>query len=157
MEGQIVQLDPKLLVGMHASMSLSEDATPQLWRNFMPRRGEIKHRLDRRHISMSIYGDSQPFQPDTTFQKWAAVAVGSIEQVPVGMDTYHLRGGLYAKFIHHGPAHKFPTTLHFILQEWLPQSPYSLGQGPHFEILPEGYNPMAEDAQEEVWLPLSQE
>jgi len=64
-------------------------------------------------MSMQMFPDgaSQVADPDAMFAKWAAVQVQKYESIPVGMETYDLKGGLYAVFIHNGPATDLSTHL----------------------------------------------
>ena len=153
---EIVTLDAKQLVGVHRRMSLASDATPQMWQSFMPRRQEISRRVNDVYISMRCYdslGDEM-FLPQTEFEKWAAVEVHDCDEIPPGMEAYTLSGGLYAMFLHRGPARTFPQTMQYIFASWLPASTYSLDHREQFEVLKENYDPMDESAEEEVWIPI---
>ncbi|UXH46176.1 GyrI-like domain-containing protein [Rossellomorea vietnamensis] len=86
--------------------------------------------------------------------KWAAVEVKSFGKEPLEMDTYTMKGGLYAKFLHQGPAIIFHETLEYIHKEWMPASEYQLDDREHFERLDEHYNPANPNAVEEVWIPI---
>lgn len=154
MEPRIERLNPKKLVGIYMDMSLSDNRTADLWRQFMPRRHHIINRSSTDYISTQMYGENWDFSPDAVFRKWAAAEVLSFDDVPTGMEGFMLEGGLYAVFIHHGPANKAPETMRYIFGSWLPQSPYALDNREHFEVLPEQYNPMDPNAREEVWIPI---
>jgi AraC family transcriptional regulator len=156
MEPGIEELKPKKLIGMRMEMSLSDNKTPDLWRQFMPRRGEIKNRVSNDFISLQNYGESWDFSPDKRFEKWAVVEVSSMVDVPPNMKTYDLRGGKYAVFTHQGPASEAPKTMGYIFSEWIPKSQFTLDKREHFEVLPEGYNPMDPEAKEEIWVPIAQ-
>ena len=153
---KIEELKPKKLIGFHMEMSLSADKTMGLWQRFMPRWGEIKNRIGTDYISMQNYGDNWTFLPESLFEKWAVVEVSSFSGVPSGMETYVLQGGKYAVFIHHGPAHAAGKTMQYIFREWLPESANELDNREHFEILPEGYDPMDPAAEEEIWIPIKE-
>ena len=153
---RIEQLNPKKLIGMHMTMSLAENKTAALWRSFMPRRNEVVGRTSTDYISMQVYGASlaSPFSPTTMFEKWAVVEVESFDNIPEGMEAYSLSGGEYAVFIHEGPAHRAPQTMGYIFGKWIPESDYEVDEREHFEVLPEGYDPLDENAREEVWIPI---
>jgi AraC family transcriptional regulator len=155
MESRIETIEPKNLVGMHMEMSLSNNKTSVLWQKFMPRRREIKNRTSTDYISMQKYGENLFVSPESLFKKWATVEVSSFEDVPPDMDTYLLLGGKYAVFIHHGPASAAGKTMHYIFSEWLPKSAYKLDNREHFEVLPDGYNPVDPEAKEEIWIPIT--
>ncbi len=156
MEPRIETIEPKKLVGMHMEMSLANNRTPELWRTFMPRRGEVKNRVDSNYISMQVYGENREnlFAPTATFEKWAVVEVSTDKDIPDKMESYSLRGGKYAVFIHNGPASAAPKTMRYIFESWLPASEYECDNREHFEILPENYNPMDPEAREEIWIPI---
>ena len=128
----------------------------ELWKRFMPRRNEVQKRTTNDYISMQVYEDSagELFSPTAMFEKWALVEVSSADAVPDGMRRYDLSGGQYAVFLHKGPASDYPKSMQFIFGQWLPDSGFELEQREHFEILPEGYDPMDQEAEEEIWVPI---
>jgi len=156
MQQRIDTIQAKKLVGIHQQMSLAEDLTAQLWRNFMPRRHEVENRATNEFISMQVYSETGGplFASTTVFEKWAVVEVLTHDSAPDGMESYSLRGGKYAVFIHKGAASAAPKTIQHIFGSWLPHSRYELDDREHFEILPEGYDPLDPQAREEVWIPI---
>lgn len=154
---RIEQLSPKKLVGKSLSMSLANNRTVELWSSFMPHRKQIKNSLSTDFYSMQVY--EQPlsmrdFTPQTIFEKWAGVEVSEFEDVPEGMKTYDLKGGLYAVFIHRGLVSDFQRTMQYIHGVWLPQSKYDLDQREHFELLGDKYKRNDPSSEEEVWVPI---
>ncbi len=138
-------------------MSLADNKTPGLWKSFMPRRKEIRNNLTTELISMQVYDkslDFKNFNPNTTFEKWAAIEVADFDAVPDKMETYILTGGLYAVFLHKGAASTGAKTFQFIFGTWLPGSDYLLDNRPHFEILGEKYKNEEPDSEEEIWIPI---
>lgn len=154
MDPRIELLNIKKLIGIHKIMSLSDNRTGDLWQEFMPRRSEVKDRINAELISMQIYPDNWDFSPEKLFEKWAAVEVSSFNKVPPEMDTYLLQGGKYAVFIHNGPASAAVKTMQYIFGQWLPKSKYNLDSREHFEILSKGYSPVDPNASEEIWVPI---
>ncbi len=156
MESRIEIIEPKKLIGMNIEMSLSNNKTSELWQKFMPRREEVKNRVNSDCISMQVYDKNQKnlFSPTTQFIKWAIVEVYTYENIPDEMESYSLSGGKYAVFIHNGPAKTFPKTMQYVFESWFPESEYELDNREHFEILPEDYNPINPEAREEVWIPV---
>ncbi|MGA0555966.1 GyrI-like domain-containing protein [Larkinella sp. VNQ87] len=145
------------LVGQHLRMSLANDRTGELWRNFMPRRKEIPNPVTRDLISLQVY--DQPltyadFGPTTGFEKWALVEVGDFETIPDGMEAFTLPRGLYAVFHYQGLANAFAATFHYIFGTWLPNSAYALDHRPHFEVLGEKYKNNDPSSEEEIWVPV---
>jgi AraC family transcriptional regulator len=153
---RLVTLDGKRLVGVRERMSLTADRTRALWQRYMPRRGEIRNRVDTNYVSMQVHDrpPDQGFTPDTSFEKWAAVEVTDLERVPAGMEGYAVPAGRYAVFVHKGPASTFDRTLHYIFRVWLPASDYVLDHRAHFTVMAEDYRPDASDTEEEVWIPI---
>jgi AraC family transcriptional regulator len=96
----------------------------------------------------------EKFNPYALFEKWAAIEVPDFEIIPVEMETFVLTGGLYAVFVHKGAASTGPETFRYIFGTWLPNSGYSLGNRPHFEILGDKYKNEDPDSEEEVWIPI---
>lgn len=157
MEPRIETLAEKKLIGKRLGMTLSENKTYDLWRGFMPRRGEIKNALTNELFSLQVYDQSfdfKDFNKDAPFEKWAALEVTCFDVIPDGMETFILKGGLYAVFIHIGAASTGPKTFQYIYGTWLPGSGYLLDERPHFEILGEKYKNEDPASEEEVWIPI---
>jgi hypothetical protein len=55
MEPRIETLPEKKLIGKRMTMSLANNKTGELWRNFMPRRREIQNNLTSELFSMQVY------------------------------------------------------------------------------------------------------
>jgi len=136
-EPNIVSLPGKHLIGMSRRMSLAADATPLLWRSFMPRRNEVPGRIDDQFISLRTFTNqgSDPFDVHAEFEKYALVEVHPGGPVPQGMQRFELAAGEYAVFRHRGPASAAPQTFGYIFTQWLPASPYEFDPRPQFEVL----------------------
>lgn len=157
MQSRIESLSTKLLVGMHARMSMANNTTGELWGQFMPRTGEIENRLGVCFYSLQRFNGVQNYEnftPQIQFEKWAAVEVSSAEPLPHGMASLQLPAGKYAVFLHRGPASSAPATFRYIFGEWNPASEFEVDDRPHFEILQPAYRPDDPEAEEEVWIPI---
>ena len=154
MQPRIELLSEKKLVGKSLIMSLMNDKTAELWKSFMPERKMIKNKVGSDFISMQVYDKSLDFNPQTEFTKCAMVETSNFNDIPKEMETRILEGGLYAVFVHQGTVKDFPRTVHYIFNEWLPNSKYELDQRPHFELLGEKYIPNDKNSEEEVWIPI---
>jgi AraC family transcriptional regulator len=156
MQPGIETIEKKYLVGIRMKMSLSDNKTHELWHSFMSRRKEIKNNIGFDLYSMQVYDSMyfSKFNPDTEFEKWAAIEVTGFDTVPDGMETITLKGGLYAVFIHKGAATKGPETFQYIFITWLPNSAYTLDNRLHFEILGKKYKNEDPGSEEEIWIPI---
>lgn len=103
---------------------------------------------------MVIYppGYFAKFDPSNEFERWAAVEVSDLVNIPENMDTFILESGLYAVFDYKGSdANSFFT---HIFTVWLPDSGYQLDDRPHFEVLGAKYINGDPNSEEEIWIPV---
>jgi len=159
MKPRIEILPTKKLVGKSIRMSLTDNKTGELWKWFMTRKNQINSTFGSALYSMQVYDkslDFRDFNQNVEFEKWAAIEVADFNSVPDEMDSYILKGGLYAVFIHKGSANEFQKTFQFIFGNWLPSSEYNLDNRPHFELLGEKYKNNDPSSEEEVWIPIRQ-
>ena len=154
MQPRMETLIEKKLIGKRMTMSLSNNKTGELWRSFMPRRREIGNKLNSEMFSMQVYDRPVDFgNLDQEFEKWAAVEVSDFDAIPDGMETFTLKGGLYAVFQYKGSSTD-NTIFQFIFGTWLPNSDYLLDNRPHFEILGEKYKNADPNSEEDIWIPI---
>jgi AraC family transcriptional regulator len=155
-EPRIKIINEKKLVGKRLIMSFSENRTGDLWRGFMPRRKEIKNNTGTELYSMQIYNPHffKRFNPNTEFEKWAAIEVTDFDSVPDEMETFILKKGLYAVFQYKGKASAAANTFQYIMGTWLQNSDYLFDDRPSFEILGEKYKHEDEGSEEEIWIPV---
>jgi AraC family transcriptional regulator len=156
MEPRIESLAAKKLVGKQLTLSLTENKTPLLWQSFMPQRKQIINQIGTDLYSVEVYDDNyfSNFNPANLFQKWAAVAVADFNAVPPAMETLILPAGLYAVFIHQGPASQGAKTYQYIFTAWLPRSGYQLANRPHFAVMGAKYKGEDPTSEEELWIPI---
>ncbi len=157
MQHRIETLPETKLIGMRMHMSLVDNKTSILWKNFMTNRKAIKNIAGSSLFSIQVYDSITyftNFNPKNPFTKWATAEVDSFNDIPEGMEQFILKEGLYAVFNHIGPASDFPKTAQYIYSVWLPNSEYELDNRPHFELLGEKYKNNAPDSEEEVWIPI---
>ena len=135
----IETIHPKKLVGTKLIMSFYDDRTFDLWRGFMPRRKEISDVEGTDLFSLQLYSPRffEYFNPEKKFEKWAAVAVSSFNNIPDGMSALEIPGGMYAVFTYHGLPGDASETFRYILQDWIPASGYLPDERYHFEVLGE--------------------
>ena len=152
---KIIEISEKKMLGMRLEMSLVDNKTGELFRKFMPRRKEIDTTISDGTYALQQY-DFKSFTPQTVFEKWACVEVKNFDSIPNEMEPFTLASGLYAVFIHKGTTKGFIKLMQYIVEEWLPNSSYTIdNRRPHFEYLDKDYlgsnNP---DSEEEVWIPI---
>lgn len=138
------------------TMSLADNRTYELWRSFMTRRAEIHNSIGATLYSVDIYDRTyfDNFNPQKLFEKWAAVEVTDFVVIPNDMETLSIPKGLYAVFIHKGPASTGAETYRFIFETWLPGSAFELDGRPHFAVMGEKYKNEDPDSEEELWIPI---
>jgi AraC family transcriptional regulator len=157
MQFRIESIPQKKLVGKHLSMTNVNNKVGELWKSFMPRRKEIKNVLSTDLFSVQVFPPDLDFKdltPQTTFERWAALEVADFIEVPQGMETYILQGGLYVVFLYKGSSADFQKPFQFIFSSWLPNSKYELDKREHFELLGEKYKNNDPDSEEELWIPI---
>lgn len=138
MSPTLTTLPHTLLVGMHLEMSFVANRTKELWQQFMPRRKDIQHTANNYLYSLEVYpeGFFASFNPEATFEKWAAVSVSQIADLPPGMESIAVKG-LYAVFTYKGPPSQAAAFYQHIHAVWLPTSGYQLDHRPHFALMGE--------------------
>lgn len=154
---RITTIPEKKFIGQHMTMSFAGNRTFDLWHRFMLRRKEIQNNIGIELYSIEIYPPSffYPFDPAAEFEKWAAVEVENFKAVPEEMDMMISPTGLYAVFIHKGPASRGAETYGFIFNSWLPGSEYLLDGRPHFAVMGEKYKKDDPASEEELWIPVT--
>ncbi|MBI1938481.1 MAG: GyrI-like domain-containing protein [Ignavibacteriales bacterium] len=154
---RIETLSEKKLVGMKKQMAFANNKTIELWKIFMPRLNEIRNSIRTKLFSAEVYGTPlffQNFNPSSEFEKWAAVEVTELGIVPDEMETLILPAGIYAVFIHKGPASEGQKTYEHIFNNWLPNSDFTLDNRPHFALMGEKYKNDDPNSEEEIWIPV---
>lgn len=159
MKPSIETLAEKKLVGNRTKMSLSDNKTFELWRSFMPRREEIRNSLGTDLYSVEVYSPLfwEKFSADTEFEKWAAIEVTDFNAIPDQMERLTVPDGLYAVFVHRGPASTGTKTYEYIFRSWLPSSDFTLDNRPHFALMGEKYKQNDQDSEEEIWIPIKEQ
>jgi AraC family transcriptional regulator len=158
MNPRLVKTEDILIIGMRANMSFQNinEETGKLARQFMPRRNEVQNRVGTQAFSLQNYDEFsfKTLNPSNTFEKWVGFEVSESSFIPEGMELFTVTTGNYLVFNYKGSAQGFPQFWQQLHGEWLPNSEFELDNRPHFEKLPEGYNPMDPETEEEVWVPV---
>lgn len=157
MTPRIERIKEKKLIGYKLKMSLTNNKTVQLWRQFGPRIKEIQNRVNEDKISMQIYNSSYfvSFNPENEFEKWATVEVKDFNSIPNEMKSFTLQEGIYAVFDYKGSSSD-NSIFQYIFGEWLPNSPYQIDDRPHFEVLGRNYKNNDSNSEEEIWIPIKE-
>jgi len=144
------------LAGLCTRMSFRDDHTPELWQRFMPLYGKQAHSSGSDLFSLEIYppGAFTAFSPGTEFEKWAAAEVLPGSSPAAGLLPLVIPAGLYAVFLHKGPASAAPATYTYIFTEWLPASGYTTDERPHFARMGAAYKNEDPGSEEEIWIPV---
>jgi len=157
MTPRIERIKEKKLIGYKLKMSLTNNKTGQLWRQFGPRIKEIQNRINEDKISMQIYNSSYfvSFNPENEFEKWATVEVKDFNSIPNEMKLFTLQEGIYAVFDYKGSSSD-NSIFQYIFGKWLPNSPYQIDDRPHFEVLGRNYKNNDSNSEEEIWIPIKE-
>jgi len=158
MEPRFEIISQKTFVGMRVQMSFTNNKTFKLWNSFMPRRKEIENTKGSELYSIEVYNSHffEQFNPKNEFNKWAAVEVTDCSNLPNEMETLTIPQGLYAVFIHKGSASTGSKTYHYIFENWLPKSEYTVDCRPHFAIMGDKYKHEDPSSEEEIWIPIKE-
>ena len=155
MTPRILNLEEKRLIGLNMKMSLIENKTGFLWRQFAPRINKILNRTSENKISMQVYPPMyfKQFHPNKEFEKWATVEVQDFKNIPEGMKSFIIKEGLYAVFQHKGSSTD-NKVFEYIFSEWVPKSMFEIDDRPHFEVLGKKYRNDDKHSEEEIWIPV---
>lgn len=152
----MVEMPAKRLAGKRLKMSFIKNRTLELWQSFMPQRNQISGRISEEFYSVEVYPASffNHFDPEALFEKWAAVEIDAGSKIPDGMEILEMPAGLYAVFVHKGPASQGAAMYDYIFTQWLPKSEFVIDSRPHFALMGEKYSNDSPDSEEEIWIPV---
>ena len=154
---EIKTIPSKKLIGKRLNMSFSQNRTAELWKSFMMDRKHILNSVGTDLFSLQEYPKTyRPavFDPEMVFTKWAAIEVRDFDTIPKGMESYELKGGLYAVFPYKGHPAEGAAMFYYIFTSWLPDSVYELDERVHFEVLGSKYKNNDPDSEEDIWVPV---
>lgn len=158
MEARIVKSKERKLIGLSQEMSLIDNGTFNLWKNFRGRSKEVLNRSSDDFISLQEYPIDyfKAFSPANRFVKWACVEVENLDFIPEKMDSLLVESSLFAVFNYKGTTQSAQAFFQNIYGEWIPNSDYNLDDRPHFEVLGAKYKNNDPDSEEEVWIPIKE-
>lgn len=150
MEPKIVTKSAYTVVGMLYRGKNENNEIAQMWGEFVPRIGEIKHRIG----GQGSYGVCSDVEEEGVFEYVAGMPVDRAEDIPAGMVCWEVPEQTYAVF---------PCTLQTIgeaykyaFESWLPGSGYQRASAPDFEHYDESFDPDVEGSQLYIYVPLKQ-
>ena len=151
----MVSFAGKTLVGKRMTMSLVDNRTGMLWRSFMTSRKQVKHASSDELFAVQVYSNSyfSEFNPHTLFEKWAAIEVSEVSDLPSDMELLIIPSGLYAVF-HYKGLSSDSTVFEYIYNNWLLNSNFELENRPHFEVLGRKYQNNHPESEEKIWIPV---
>jgi predicted transcriptional regulator YdeE/DNA-binding transcriptional MerR regulator len=148
MEPKIVTKPAFTVVGMLYHGRNENNEIAQMWGEFVPRMGEIKHATG----AHETFGVCRDLEPEGLFEYVAGLPVTQAEDVPQGMVSWEVPEQKYAVF---------PCTLPTIGEAyayanktWLPGSGYERGDGPDFEHYDESFNPDEDGSHFHIYVPI---
>lgn len=149
MEPRFVSLPAFTLVGMMMRVKPQGKVPGQLWDEFGPRMGEIKHVAGPE----MAYGLTHNMDMGSgEFDYLAGVQVSNTDDIPEGMVSFHVPAQHYAVF---------PCTIPTLRQVfdhiygvWLPSSGYARTSGPELELYDETFDPRDPAAIFDVYIPV---
>ncbi|MDG3581499.1 GyrI-like domain-containing protein [Galbibacter pacificus] len=144
------------LVGKSIKMSFAVNKTAQLWSSFMPFRNKTPNRKGDELYAAEVYNDVDfftDFDASRSFQKWAAVQVETLNEVPEEMKTLEV-SGLYMVFNYKGKSSEAASFYQSIFSKWVPASGYTLDNRPHVAVMGKKYKNDDPSSEEEIWIPV---
>ncbi len=121
----------------------------------MPLRSVISDTVGQTLYSVNVYsgGYFDHYNPNSEFEKWAAMEVNHVYTLPEGMEALILQPGVYAVFHYKGNSNNH-VIYRYIYTDWLPRSGFVLDGRPHFEMLGEKYKNSSADSEEDIFIPI---
>jgi len=149
---EIIEVPDKIIIGRHLTLPIDDHAVFPLWKQF--RTEQSAYNL----MGVDLYAIQTyaEWPPKSTITHWAGIEQKGEMEYPAEWMMYALKGGTYARFIHHGTQADFPKTMAMIFTEWLPSSPYHYDSSrSQFQIMPADYVVNDPNAKEFLFIPLS--
>lgn len=155
-EPVIKEIRKTRLIGLSKPMSIIQNQTHHLWREFGPLKHKISGIQGTELYSIEQFPKDyfQGFDTNKTFTKWAAVAVDDHAEIPEGLQTLSVEAGLYAVFIYTGSSQDGASAYQYIYGEWIPKSSYEIDHRPHLAIMGDKYKNNDPSSEEEIWIPV---
>ncbi|WP_282042596.1 GyrI-like domain-containing protein [Winogradskyella flava] len=151
MSPKIITIKEKKLIGMKRQMLQHQyQKIPALWKQFMPRKEEIRNTINNEFIAVQEYSDFGNF--GAPFDIWACIEAYEISHIPNGFEILTIPESLYAVFLQKGM--DASGTYQRIMTEWLPNSGYAIDNRPHFQVMGAKYKNGSPDSEEDFYVPI---
>jgi predicted transcriptional regulator YdeE len=149
MEPKFVKRDKFFVVGLPYLGRNQNNEIPQLWDQFMPRMGEIKHLWGAEEAAYGLCSENNKGLIDYM----ACLQVSELKDIPEGMVGKEIPAQTYVVFESDG-VKDIHATYDRILKQWLPSSGYDPGDGPDFEYYPPDFR--GSDSRLYIYFPIKE-
>ena len=149
MEHKIISRPGFTVIGLKHHGKNENNEIPQMWGEFMPRAGEIKHVVNP-HVAYGVCGKMD--ESTGEFDYVAGFEVDSIADIPEGMVSWEMPERTYAVFTCTLPT--LGETFQQIYKTWLPQSGYQHADGPEFELYDENFDSQDQSSEMYIYIPI---
>ncbi|APY07100.1 hypothetical protein BWZ20_01735 [Winogradskyella sp. J14-2] len=151
MKPTIIDIKQKIVIGQKSKMLQHQSKNiVALWKQFMPRKHHIKNTISLELMALQDYSAFGNFE--VPFDIWACVEVSKTIDIPNKMEIFTIPAGKYAKFLHKG--NDAGATYQKIMEQWLPNSNYSIDSRPHFQVMGQKYIHGSPDSEEDFYVPI---
>ena len=149
MEPTFVTIPAFSVVGMKYRGNNENNEIAQLWPKMLARVSEIKNIVDR-NVSYGVQGNFN--KESGEFDYLAGYQVESYDELPEGFDVWNVTEQTYAIFPCILPT--LMDTFEYIYKKWLPNSSYSEGDGPEFELYGKEFFPDDPESPMFIYIPV---
>ena len=158
MKNRTEELSEFKVFGYKLKMSIAENNTANLWKNFITKLKIHQLYNSQDMYSLEIYDQNyfEEFNPLNKFDKWAAVIFENIAEIPDDMEILLIPKGKYIVFDYIGNSSDAFKAYQYIYNEWLLGSQYILDSRPHFALMGEKYKNNNPKSEEEIWIPVKE-
>ena len=142
-------------ISIFAPDSNHDVVLPKLWREFVPRLKEIKHRKARTTAGLCelVSEPSKKSHPDE-FLYTAGTEVTAFDAIPSGMVARTVPAGRYAVFTHKGKMAKLEYTMNYIFGSWLSKSGFEPRDAADIEVYEDSVKLGQDDSVFKICVPI---
>ena len=151
MEPTIKKIPALTVMGLKYRGDNSKQEIPDLWDHFIPRQGEMIGKINEK-IAYGICGNYD--EESGQFDYMAGFEVNMDAEIPPGMELWVIPAQTYVVFPCTIPT--ISEVFDYASRIWIPESTFSKGNGPSFELYDESFNPNDPDSRLWVHIPVSE-